>query len=250
MTFVPQIYLLKSAFQIFIIRSMPESTPEKEQHDTIESPYRISWRRLLKIILPIFVLFFAIAYWFVGIYTPSKVVAPTTIQIPDIQESTSSAKPATVSAKITRTADFTTFEDKKLGITFNYPSDWVIILPNSDSGCDEDYTFLAPSKEYLGKCGSGSFPMIYIKPPTDIRTGCSELEDPEKVIVGGKEANKCTRISEGDTEQNPGADPKGTRTINYDIVDPKFSIWYTQYPGWPNHEKDLEQIVSTFKFRD
>ena len=78
---------------------MPESTPEKEQHDTIESPYRISWRRLLKIILPIFVLFFAIAYWFVGIYTPSKITESTPIPTPDFQESTLSAKPTTSSAE-------------------------------------------------------------------------------------------------------------------------------------------------------
>ena len=103
---------------------MPESTPEKEQHDTIESPYRISWRRLLKIILPIFVLFFAIAYWFVGIYTPSKILAPTTIPTPDFQESTLSAKPATGSAQQNETADWKTYNNTELGVSLKLPSEF------------------------------------------------------------------------------------------------------------------------------
>ena len=105
---------------------MPESTPEKEQHDTIESPYRISWRRLLKIILPIFVLFFAIAYWFVGIYTPSKIEAPTTIPTPDFQEATQSAKPTTSSAQKDETADWTEYTYNKFKISFKHPNGWYL----------------------------------------------------------------------------------------------------------------------------
>jgi len=113
---------------------MPESTPDKDQHNTIESPYRISWRRLLKIITPIFVLFLIIAFWFVGVYTPSKVVAPATIPIPETQESTPSAKPTTESAQKDETADWVTFQNEKMGISMKYPSDLEITDPSEKFG--------------------------------------------------------------------------------------------------------------------
>lgn len=151
---------------------MPESTTEKVQHDTIESPYRISWRRLLKIILPIFVLFFAIAYWFVGIYTPSKIEAPTTVPIPDFQESTLSAKPATPSAQVEGTEDWKSYTNSKLGISLKHPNEFSTILERSDSleetitsvvfGSNKDFSLADPDVTVF-EVAKGKFKTAYEK---------------------------------------------------------------------------------------
>lgn len=120
---------------------MPESTPDKDQHDTIESPYRISWGRLLKIVTPVFILFLAIAYWFVGIYTPSKIVAPSTTTTPDLQQATPSAKPQIVDLPVINLAyKMESYSGLEGSLC------WPIIEPSGDtSNLCADTGFLDPS---------------------------------------------------------------------------------------------------------
>lgn len=223
---------------------MPEDIPQPQ----VTLSNKTSWKKIGLTVIIILVVtgLIAGAYWFF-IMNKESDTSDLTGPVPNPQVSTSTPS-ATPTATKDETTKLKTFKDEELGITFMYPNDWVIKLPNTNPTCGEDVVSLAPNKKYLGTCGSENFPMVFIKPPLDSRIGCDELQDPEKVVIDGMEANKCESISEGPTNQDPGLAPKGTKRINYYFPDTKFAIWYFQYPDWPDHEKELEQIVSTFKF--
>jgi len=227
---------------------MPESTPDKDQHDTIESPYRISWRRLLKIIIPIFVLFFAIAYWFVGIYTPSKIEAPTTVPTPDFQEATPSAKTATGSAQKDKIEGWKRYSNDKIGFSLKYPTSWV-----ANTECEETVVFFAPTQETLGICNSGTSGLIDVSfIDTDFKTYIAQLVKEsydnfkeEETKIDGKET-----VKRSGTFNGKNGTPKGAQRVEY-LVNSKgkvVAINYTKLSDWSDRLSDFETIVSTFKF--
>ncbi len=69
---------------------MPTSTPADNIHETIESPYRISWVRVGKYVFPLLILVLIIASWFVYVYIPSN-LEQDPVLIPDAKTATSSA---------------------------------------------------------------------------------------------------------------------------------------------------------------
>lgn len=228
---------------------MPEAPTQPNQPQVPTTPTKtISWPKVILTLAIIIIVTAIIAgiYWFfvLGKSTQDLSYGPIKPK-PSTQVATPSATP---SAQKDETASWKTFKDTKLGITFKYPNDWIIKPPNSDPLCDKDSLHLAPKKEYLGTCGSENFPLIYVKPPSDPRTGCAEGVTTTETVVGGKEATRCEYASEGPSEQNPGAQPKGTKNIDYYVPETKFAIWYHQYPDWPDYKGELEKIISTFKF--
>jgi len=52
---------------------MPILQKQEVTHETIESPYRISWVRLGKFVLPPLILILAVAIWFVYFYIPANI---------------------------------------------------------------------------------------------------------------------------------------------------------------------------------
>src|SRR3989344_7188301 len=71
---------------------MPDTAPKEITHETIESPYRISWTRLGKIVIPLLLLVLTGALWFDYLYIPSKLKAQgQNIAIPDTSVATTSA---------------------------------------------------------------------------------------------------------------------------------------------------------------
>lgn len=52
---------------------MPNFQNKEIVHETIESPYRISWSRVGKFVLPPLILVLATSIWFVHFYIPSKI---------------------------------------------------------------------------------------------------------------------------------------------------------------------------------
>ena len=79
---------------------MPGPTVEEIHHETIESPYRLSWKRVGKVIIPLLLIVLAISYWFLYMYIPNKIALPDKpTMIPTIKVATPSAKKATPSSK-------------------------------------------------------------------------------------------------------------------------------------------------------
>ena len=52
---------------------MPILQKQELTHETIESPYRISWTRLGKFVIPPLLLILAVSFWFVYFYIPSNI---------------------------------------------------------------------------------------------------------------------------------------------------------------------------------
>ncbi len=89
----------------YIMEMMPQKGINEPIHEIIESPYRISWTRVGKIILPPLLLVLILSYWFVYIHIPSLIEpSKEPIKIPDIKTASPSAKPATPSTQGTSPA--------------------------------------------------------------------------------------------------------------------------------------------------
>ena len=230
---------------------MPESTPDKDQHDTIESPYRISWRRVLKIILPIFVLFFAIAYWFVGIYTPSKIEAPNTVPTPDFQESTSSAKPATGSAQKDESKEWSIFKNKKFPYQVKYPKGW----HSSDAYCsgeDRSNSVLIDRSAEKIICDSSTNGLQVGE--FSISTGPVHENFPN-VIPECKATQQNIEVASVQAVKYYGPEKpcvypytlKGKTFIFFNYKDVGYKIEFVNKDSEGNYDTIYDQILSTFK---
>lgn len=103
---------------------MPEN--EHPKPNTIESPYRISWKRIGKFVIPILLVALAVAYWFMFFYLPPKLEpTETTTPTPDFEQATGSAQTATKSAS-EKTANWKIYTSLNNDYSFKYPSNWTI----------------------------------------------------------------------------------------------------------------------------
>ena len=102
--------------------------PEEVKHEIVESPYRISWVRVGKFIIPLALIMLAAAYWFTFIYIPSKIEPPKETQLIPNTEATPSAKKATQSAKKDETVGWKTYTSKQGSYSIKYPVGWFIGL--------------------------------------------------------------------------------------------------------------------------
>ena len=85
---------------------MTDSTIEEVTQETIESPYRISWVRVGRFLIPLLILVLIISFWFLNVYIPSSLDQPKeSIFIPDTKVTTSSAKAVSTSATATESAN-------------------------------------------------------------------------------------------------------------------------------------------------
>ena len=72
---------------------MPNFPHRETIHETIESPYRISWTRVCKYVLPPLILILGTFIWFVYFYIPSKIdLQNQNTFIPETKVATSSAE--------------------------------------------------------------------------------------------------------------------------------------------------------------
>ena len=121
-----------------------------------------------------------------GIYTPSKIEAPTTVPTPDFQESTPSAKPATNSAQKDETTNWSTLASKTaesnaeiydptktINFSFKYPTEFyeiqsedVMLVTN-----DSNYKLALKTPGKIAAWARISTPSLEIKSTTDSSLG-------------------------------------------------------------------------------
>ncbi len=207
---------------------MPE-TPNSIQNPTPQtSANGFSWSKVILTVVIIVAVVGIIggAYWYLVLNKSESNVntAPIKVSTPSAKVST---KSATASAKKSETADWKTFSDSKMGVSFKYPSQWLV------EPCDEDFS-VGP-EGYLGTCHTENVPLIRIVQnqsysPADT---CS-AQDRINTELGGETAVKCIYKS-----------TYGKFTVYY-IAKKKIAIWY--YDKGIDYQKEFDQLVSTFKF--
>ncbi|MEX0616829.1 MAG: hypothetical protein WD231_03410 [Candidatus Woykebacteria bacterium] len=159
---------------------------EVSESSIVESPYRISWKRIGKFVIPILLLALAFAIWFMYFYIPPK-LEPTDPQTPtpDFEQATESAKPATGSAKKDETAGWEIIVSKKQGFSFKYPKDRVLAEVD-----DEGNVGLATSQKLLKQ--QGGPPMGTLNRKTSEVNSGKEAFDAEINIAGDVEFEEVT----------------------------------------------------------
>lgn len=111
---------------------MPGATVEDIQHETIESPYRLAWTRVGKVVIPLLLIVLAASYWFIYIYIPAQIEPESPKVVP-------TTKIATPSAKKDETAGWEVYKSKVYNYQIFYPSDkkWSV-TPHSTSEEPQD----------------------------------------------------------------------------------------------------------------
>ena len=176
---------------------------------------------------------------------PKESTPPTKTATSGATTSPQSSQPTTND----ETADWKTFTDSNLKISFKYPRSWAIKLPNTDPMCG-DLILISPTEKELGFCGHDSpayFSLILITPSADSNNFCRD-QTIQEVTVDQRSAVRCERVSQGPSEQFPSELPAESKQIEYYIGDTRFGVNYIQFPEKPNYEKEFELIISTFKF--
>ena len=151
-------------------------------------------------------------------------------------------------------ADWKTFNegprtDKFINATFKYPSEWVQLSSATDNdSCNAFSVGPSDSKDF---CGSNHFPQIYIKPLT--AGDAVRCKETKKTVVNSYEAIYCTDVLTSEYKNTIYVTPKNTKITDYFFADKGIgnkgvAVWYTQELGWPNREKEFNQILSTFQF--
>jgi len=112
---------------------MPNTAPKEVTNETIESPYRISWIRLGKIVIPLLLLVLTSALWFDYLYIPSKLKDQgQNIAIPDTSVSTTSANKNTPVELTTLLSNANRYSDKFICTTaFYHQASEIIVLMES-----------------------------------------------------------------------------------------------------------------------
>ena len=177
---------------------------EEPKHEIFESPYRISWIRVGKFVIPLALITLAAAYWFTFIYIPSKIEPPKETSVLPDTEATASAKPATQSAKKDEVENWKIYENKKMGFSLKYPNDWSVddktIEYSVDFFAKEGVDELAPAHLSITKATSGE---VY----NEVATSYNEISK--------RKVNETYQIAP--KEPDGGPNPLRTRLTNQTV---------------------------------
>jgi hypothetical protein len=211
---------------------MPGPTVEELHHETIESPYRLAWKRVGKVVIPILLIVLVAAYWFLYVYIPAQIGPPDKpIMIPTTKIATSSAKKA-------ETADWKSYENKEYKYSLKYPKNWHSSTETKVVSEENNiiYHYYAVSKE---------------KNQTEGTTD-------EVMVIRYLEGDPCAKM-EIKKSQTTVAGVKSTRSDCYQKE--KLKIIIFSFPNTSREEwflvayvdknlDSVEEIISTFRFHD
>ncbi len=217
---------------------MPGPTVENIQHETIESPYRLAWTRIGKVILPLLFIVLAASYWFVYIYIPAKIEPESPKVISPTKTASPSAKKATPSAKTDKAVGWKSYDNKKYKYSLKYPKNWNVSTETKIVSEENNivYHYYSVSKEKNQPQGTTDEVMVIRYLEGDPCAGM-EIKKSETTLSGFKSArSECYQ--------------KGKlRVIIFSFPDTNRKEWFlVAYV-----DKDLEsveEIITTFKFLD